>query len=112
MMSINGGIFGWIVDAVVVLAARVANYSINDNSFLNAALHYWNQPTDLSFHSTEDYSGIGGEIDFGLKLFSINESKNDVYVVTGIRYKTTGYLPGYTSLEEKAQINMGFAFSW
>lgn len=94
------------------LGARVANYSINDNSFLNAGLHYWNQPTDLSFHSTEDYSGIGGEIDFGLKLFSINESKNDVYVVTGIRYKTKGFLPGYTSLEERAQINMGFAFSW
>jgi len=92
--------------------AKLINFSINNNSYINTALHYWNQPNDLSFHSTNRSSGIGGEVDFGYKLFSINERKNDIYLVSGIRYKSKGYLPGYSSLESKTQINIGFAFSW
>lgn len=75
-------------------------------------MHYWNQPEDLLFQSANGFSGVGGEIDFGYKLFSVNDKKNDVYLVSGVRYKTKGYLPGYSSLNEKAQMNMGFAFSW
>ena len=94
------------------LGGRIINYSINEKSFVNFGLHYWNQPEDLSFQSANGFSGVGGEIDFGYKLFSVNDKKNDVYLISGVRYKTKGYLPGYSSLNEKAQMNMGIAFSW
>lgn len=91
---------------------RILNYPINQSLSFDVGFHYWNQPNDMLFQSSENFSGIGGELDFSYKLFSVNKNRNDIYLVSGIRWKGKGFLPGYSSLKEKAQINTGFKFSW
>lgn len=91
---------------------RAINYPINQSLFLDLGFHYWNQPTDLSFQESDSFKGLGGEVEIAYKILSLKKKKKDVYIVSGVRWKNKGFLPGYTSLKEKAQINFGFEFSW
>jgi len=86
----------------------VMDLQVNDRFYTNITGHFWNQPKDYDFNTSESFAG--GAIDVDLRYFFFNDrdiSLKGFSVDLGIIYKTEGFLPEELYLEERFGVRIG-----
>ncbi len=92
---------------------KLLNYRLyNDKVLLNTDVHFWSQPENLSFITSNKEFGYGGSFNFGYKVFNSMNNNYGFYLNAGLSYKQKGFIPEYSSLDEKTQFDFGFSFAW
>lgn len=92
---------------------KLHNYKFSNKIYTSFGLDFWNQPKDFSF--TTDKNKFGGNAYFKLNYMSY---ENDSTFIKGIGlfsevfYKSEGFLPEYTFLENDFGVRFGISFSY
>ena len=89
----------------------LTDFKITERILTNISGHYWNQPKDFNFWTSESFNG--GAIDVDLSYFFF--VKKDLWLKgfsldLGLIYKTEGFLPEQLYLEEHFGIRIGTSF--
>jgi hypothetical protein len=78
---------------------KLIDYEIAPGLLTTAESHFWTQPKDLSFTTSESF--VGGAIDLNLSYRLLKaRSGNALSLAAGMIYKTKGYLPEEVMLGE------------
>ena len=84
-------------------------YNFSDKIIISLSGHYWNQPRDYSFNTSETFSGQAVDIKIRFRLWN---EKNKT--IPGFSYdlgyvsKTEGFLPEEVMLEKHNGFRIGF----
>ncbi len=88
--------------------ASLVNYPVTRLFEAGISGHFWHQPDQLQFNTSESFTG--GAIDLDLRFFFFKRSNTrlrGVSVDLGILYKTRGFLPEELNLDEHLGIRSG-----
>ena len=83
----------------------VNDYTFKDRLSLSIATHFWQQPVDYDFNTSESF--IGGAIDVDVKYWFALKDNNGISLDLGMIYKTKGFLPEELYLKEHFGIRIG-----
>jgi len=90
--------------------AGIYDYRLTSRLSGSATVHYWNQPTGLSF--TADTGKSGGAIDVDARYRIMpgwNSRMDSVSIDVGMIYKTEGFLPEEVVLSDHFGVRVGFS---
>lgn len=92
---------------------RLFNHSLfTETIILNSEFHFWNQPENLKFETSDSISGVGGALDLGYRILNEPENASKLYVNLGLSHKTQGFIPEYASLDKRTMLNIGFTLAY
>lgn len=92
---------------------RLFNHSLfTETIILNSEFHFWNQPENLNFETSDSISGVGGALDLGYRILNEPENASKLYVNLGLSHKTQGFIPEYASLDKRTMLNIGFTLAY
>jgi len=92
---------------------KLLNYRLyNEKILLNTEIHFWSQPENLSFVTSNKEFGYGGSFNLGYKVYNSINNNYGFYLNLGLSYKQKGFIPEYSSLNKKTQFDFGFSFIW
>ncbi len=92
---------------------KLFNYHLyNNKMLLNTEVHFWSQPENLSFTTSNSEFGYGGGLNLGYKIYNSISNNYGFYLNAGLSYKQKGFIPEYSSLDKKTQFDFGFSFAW
>lgn len=86
----------------------IIDFNIYKSFYSNLSGHFWQQPKEFDFNTTEKFSG--GAIDLDLKYFFLNNRDKWLRGFSfdlGIIYKTKGFLPEELYLDEHIGLRIG-----
>ena len=87
--------------------AKLIDYEITRGLLTTIEGHFWSQPENLSFTTTESF--VGGAVDLNLSYKLLKaRSGNALSLSAGMIYKTKGYLPEEVMLGEHWGARVGF----
>jgi hypothetical protein len=88
--------------------AGINEYPLARRLRVSGMLHYWKQPLDLSFNSGTGKAGGAIDLD-GSYRFLVKEKSSLKYLALdiGMIYKTSGFLPEETSLDQHLGLRFG-----
>jgi len=87
------------------------NFPVHKRIYTNLAGHFWNQPSNYAFNTTESFNG--GAIDVDLKYFFFNNRDkwlNAFSIDLGLIYKTEGFLPEELYFNKHFGLRIGTTF--
>ncbi len=92
---------------------KVVNYKLYTNKlWVSAGTHFWSQPKDLSFTTDRQKFGFASEFNAAYRIYENSKNTLGFMINGGLTYKTFGFMPEYTTLKEKTQINVGASILW
>ncbi|TSE10105.1 MULTISPECIES: hypothetical protein [Aquimarina] len=92
---------------------KIMNYKFYDDKlWVSTGLHFWSQPTNLSFTTNKSDFGFATEFNTAYKIYSNSQRKINLMSNVGLTYKTFGFIPEYSTLEKKMQFNLGISILW
>ena len=84
-------------------------YNFSDKITISLSGHYWNQPLDYSFNTSEMFSGQAVDIKIRYRLWNeINKTIPGFSYDIGYVSKTEGFFPEEVILEKHSGFRMGF----
>jgi hypothetical protein len=84
------------------------NAQLTDKLAVSLATHYWAQPKNLDFFTTNSFSGAAIDANFRYRILEMSDSKiSAISVNLGIVYKTEGFLPENIYLKEHFGMSLG-----
>jgi len=89
------------------IGISLVDYQLSKKLIVSVTSHYWQQPINYDFHTSESFTG--GAVDANLKYFFFNNQNgwlNGFSVDFGLVYKTEGFLPEELYLDK----HFGFRF--
>lgn len=86
----------------------LVNYPLSPRFMINIAGHYWQQPHDFDFHTTQSFTGgaLDGEVKYFIP-FVTGKLFKGFSIDAGIQYKTRGFLPETLPLGEDFGFRLG-----
>lgn len=84
------------------------DYQLHERLYTNISGHFWTQPIDYDFNTSESFSG--GAIDIDLRYFFFNNRDtwlDGFSIDLGIIYKTEGFLPEELYMKEHLGLRIG-----
>jgi hypothetical protein len=93
------------------MGAGIREYPLTKRLSVSATVHCWKQPVNLSFNSST--GKIGGAVDLSgsYKLITRQQSYlKSLALDMGVIYKTAGFLPEETALDEHFGLRFGLSF--
>jgi len=93
------------------LSAKLFNYPISKNYWINLTTDIWNQPENLDFSTNK--SVTGGLIS-GLVKYRLNKTSHTGRFMTfdlGLQYKTFGFVPEEVILDEAFTVRFGLTYN-
>jgi hypothetical protein len=87
---------------------EIHEYHLGNSLSISLAGHFWEQPLDLNFNTSNSFTG--GAIDTDFKYFFISKHETWLKAISlnlGLRYKTRGFLPEEVYLDENFGVRIG-----
>jgi len=84
----------------------LVDYQIAPKFNATIAGHFWNQPKNLDFNTSDSKFGGSGDLLFRYIVLG-GQSSNSMSVDLGINYKTVGFLPEEVYLKENVGVRLG-----
>jgi hypothetical protein len=86
----------------------IHNFNLYKTFFTSLSGHYWNQPKDFDFNTSNSFTG--GALDLEVKYFILNKRDqwlNAFSIDAGLIYKTKGFLPEELYLDKHVGLRIG-----
>ena len=84
----------------------LVDYQFSSKFNTTIAGHFWSQPKNLDFNTTESQFGGSGDLLFKYIILE-NKSHNSMSIDLGLNYKTAGFLPEEVILKEHIGVRIG-----
>ncbi len=87
---------------------RVIDFRLHKKMYTNISGHYWSQPEDYDFNTSDSFSGGAIDVDFKYFFFNNHNSRTKGFSIDlGMIYKTEGFLPEELYFKEHFGLRFG-----